>query len=263
MKKTLFTVLIVFLIVLTSCATKKPQQAEVEAEVVEATVVEQVSEEPVLVVEDTPVPAVGQESSEKKNPEIEEAQLVDVAEVAIKEEPREELVSTEDAASESGLSLSDLSYVFTSTDAPVKEDSSSEHSSSEPVAETASASEAGKAERPEKDQAKPAAATASPEKTSAPVAEEESETSFMDKVIYFLSHELLFSIGILICIGGLVYFIVALAKSSHGRKKPAVKDSADSGNPAPEDGSQATQDVAADEDEEDEFLKALLGEDKK
>ena len=153
-----------------------------------------------------------------------------------------------------------------------------------------------KVEEKKPEQPKPAAAPAEVSKpAAAKVAEPiEKKPSFFSKVLYFVTHEILFSIGLLVCLCGLIYFFIALIKTSNVKKKkkeskeedkaeeakagseeeskneeakpeevPEIKTEA---KPAKKAAKKETKEAPKDfgiDDEEDEFLRALLGDNKK
>lgn len=252
MKKYVLTVSLVLLL-LVSCATKKAE-TEVIPETVETTVIEQlpptvsevseVSEDVVPPVEESFVPQ--QETSvETVVPEVE---------VAVSEEVTPSTATVEAASEEAPVT--DWGYVFTSPSSPSETEEAAQPVKSEEVKSTSS---------------KPSAVEAS----KAPVIEEHEpqNTSFITKFAYFFAHETLFSLGLLVCLCGLIYFIIALVKSSGmiEKRKPAVREAEPSQLSQTSQTDQTKEDVEPQdsssgfnsEDENDEFLRALLGEDKK
>lgn len=256
MKKYVLTVSLVLLL-LVSCATKKAE-TEVIPETVETTVIEQlpptVSE--VSEVSEDVVPPVEESFVPQQETSVET--VVPEAEVAVSEEVTT-TTGTVEAASEEAP-VTDWGYVFTSPSSPSETEEAAQPVKSEEVKSTSS---------------KPSAVEAS----KAPVIEEENEpqnTSFITKFAYFFAHETLFSLGLLVCLGGLIYFIIALVKSSGmiEKKKTAVRE-AEPSQPSQTSQTDQTDQTKEDvepqdsssgfnsEDENDEFLRALLGEDKK
>lgn len=252
MKKYVLTVSLVLLL-LVSCATKKAE-TEVIPETIETTVIEQlppavsevseVSEDVVPPVEESLVPQ--QETSVET--------VVSESELAVSEEVIPTTATVE--ASSEEAPVTDWGYVFTSPSSPT------EAEAAKPV----------KTEEVKSTSSKPS----SVEAPKAPVIEEENEpqnTSFITKFAYFFAHETLFSLGLLVCLGGLIYFIIALVKSSGmiEKKKPAVRDAEPSQPSQTSQTDQTKEDVEPQdsssgfnsEDENDEFLRALLGEYKK
>ena len=271
MKKSLLVILAVILVLLASCATKKPDQGKTP-EVVQTTVVEQVSSDHVLVVDDRPSEA------EPVAPVVEEMipaqqQVVADPENTVIAEPAD--VEVELVAPEKETTANDWDFVFTSSDKATQE----------PKPEAAPSSPAVKTEEKKPEQTKPVAAPSSGSSTPAaekPAAPAEKKTSFFGNVASFISHEILFSLGLLVCLGGLVYFIIAMIKSSNIKKRRKTVDvdeadrngkpetSADDGKKSDEKSSEPVKPVSKEapkdfeiNDEEDEFLKALLGENKK
>lgn len=253
MKKYGLTVSLVLLL-LVSCATKKAE-TEVIPETVETTVIEQlpptVSE--VSEVSEDVVPPVEESFVPQQETSVET--VVPEAEVVVSEEVTPTTATVE--ASSEEAPVTDWGYVFTSPSSPSEAEEAAQPVKSEEVKSTSS---------------KPSAVEAS----KAPVSEEENEpqkTSFITKFAYFFAHETLFSLGLLVCLGGLIYFIIALVKSSGmiEKKKPAVREAEPSQPSQTSQTAQTKEDVEPQdssfgfnsEDENDEFLRALLGEDKK
>ncbi|MBO4393921.1 MAG: hypothetical protein J5800_06220 [Spirochaetales bacterium] len=240
MKKTALVISLVLLL-LVSCATKKPVETEVEPEVVQAVVVEDLNPENV------PTPAEP-ETIIYEEEKVEEPQLIPEEEVTEVVEPEEtvfEVPSEETSVDEQTIAESDWSKPISSSEQTVVE---------QPKAEPTTQVSAPEAES---EQPKPSFS-----RPSAPEPlQTEQEASVPDKVIQFISHEILFSVGLLVCAVGLVYFIIALVRSSssHSRRKAARRSQA-----ANEPEKQETQDSDSDlSDEDDEFLKALLRDERK
>lgn len=229
-------VLSLVLLLLVSCATKKTKQ-EVLPESVETTVVEQLPQ-PVSEPETEITPA--EEKPETVQQESASAETASEPEVAVTEEVTTADTTTEKASEEAPVT--DWGYVFTS---PASSDST----------------------QPEKAEEVKTAVS----KPKATVVEEDTEPqkpSFITKVAYFVAHETLFSLGLLVSLGGLIYFIVALIKSSGmiEKKKPVVREEEPTEEKSPSKEDVEPQDTSSGfdpEDENDEFLRALLGEDKK
>lgn len=229
-------VLSLVLLLLVSCATKKTEQ-EVLPESVETTVVEQLPQ-PVSEPETEISPA--EEKPETVQQESASVETASEPEVAVTEEVTTADTTAEKAAEEAPVT--DWGYVFTS---PASSD----------------------ATQPEKAEEVKIAVS----KPKATVVEEDTEpqkTSFITKVAYFVAHETLFSLGLLVSLGGLIYFIVALVKSSGmiEKKKPVVREEEPTEEKSPSKEDVEPQDTSSGfdpEDENDEFLRALLGEDKK
>ena len=235
-------VLSLVLLLLVSCATKKTEQ-EVLPESVETTVVEQLPQ-PVSEPETEITPA--EEKPETVQQESASAETASEPEVAVTEEVTTADTKAEKASEEAPVT--DWGYVFTS---PASSD----------------VTQPEKAEEVKTAVSKPKAT----EMPKATVVEEETEpqkTSFITKVAYFVAHETLFSLGLLVSLGGLIYFIVALVKSSGmiEKKKPVVREEEPTEDKTPSKEDVEPQDTSSgfdSEDENDEFLRALLGEDKK
>ena len=229
-------VLSLVLLLLVSCATKKTEQ-EVLPESVETTVVEQLPQ-PVSEPETEITPA--EEKPETVQQEAPFTETVSEPEIAVTEEVTTADTTAEKASEEAPVT--DWGYVFTS---PASSDVT----------------------QPEKAEEVKTAVS----KPKATVVEEETEPqkpSFITKVAYFVAHETLFSLGLLVSLGGLIYFIVALIKSSGmiEKKKPVVREEEPTEEKSPSKEDVEPQDTSSGfdpEDENDEFLRALLGEDKK
>ena len=249
MKKYVLTVSLVLLF-LVSCATKKAE-TEVIPETVETTVIEQLppTVSAVSEVSEDVVPPVEESFVPQQETPVEV--VVPETEVTVSEEVTPSSATVEAASEEAPVT--DWGYVFTSPSSP------SEAETAQPV----------KPEEVKTTSSKPSAI----ESPKAPVIEEETgpqNTSFITKLAYFFAHETLFSLGLLVCLGGLIYFIIALVKSSGmiEKKKPAVREAEPS---QPSQPSQTKEDFEPQDgssgfdpdDENDEFLRALLGEDKK
>ena len=251
-------ILLSILFLLVSCATKEVKQDEPEIEVIEATVVE------------TPAPVVPEPSSEpvvpheepapepvpEPEPEPEPVVVEPVTEQEIIEPVRtEEIVVVEQPSEE------DWSMVITAS-APVEENPQEEEPE---VKETT-------VEEPKPAEEKAPAVAETPAKTTE-TAKTAKEPSFVDKVTdilkkigQYIVKEKLLSIGFLTCIIGVIYLIVALVKTRRPRdrfdsyygyqdnnyedQEPEVE------TPKP---GQKKQDLEP-EDEDDEFLRSLLGD---
>ncbi len=247
MKKTVLAVSLVLLL-LVSCATKKNVEPEPEPEVVQATVVEQF--DPV----EEPSSAVSEEVVNVPTEEVAESTQLIPDEEVIEEQPASEEVvfdSPEEPAptQEETLPESDWGHVFT-------KDDQGEVTASEPEA-VSQPSEAS-ISSPQKEVVTTTAAA--PAVQESPV--QEKEPSVFDRIVLFISHEILFSIGLLVCAVGVIYFIVALVRSSSRRsKRSSRKMEKTSSEPAEKKSEEQSDAELADED--DEFLKALLRDGKK
>lgn len=235
------------LLLLVSCATRKTDQ-EATPESVEIAVVEQL---PPSVVSNTSedVPPV-EESDKPQGESSSEEAVSDVQLVSIEEDiPPEpgETVSSE-------APVTDWGYVFTN---PSPAEVAAAQKESEPV----------NAEEMKSTVSKPASSYSSVQVVSEKEVTDVQKTSSITKVAYFISHETLFSLGLVVCLSGLIYFIVALVRSSGmvERKKPVIHEeepsepSSDKEDVEPQDNSSGFDS----EDENDEFLRALLGENKR
>lgn len=284
--KRFFIFLLVVLLVLTSCSTGKVSKEEPEVEVVTATpekapTVELPATEPAeqpQAQEQAEVPAAETEQPQQPEAIIEvlpEDEKIVVEETGpIDEATAEEIVEA--------LVEQDWSKVITAT-APAEEKPAAEGKPAEAAkpAET-QASQSSQAAEPAQQSAQAAqpAQTAEPEQTAQTtqkLAEKKGTTlskiaAFFSKVGNFVMKEKLLSIGILVCCVGVVYLIIALFISRHP-KKPKHRHHAEASYQEGEEGDQeedssdddddspVQEDVAAGED--DEFLRSLLGEDKK
>ena len=248
MKKYVLTIALVLLL-LVSCATKKTEQEQVP-EVVETTVIEQLP--PTVPAPADEIPPAEETVSPQETPTSEESFLPEVI------APLEDIPSETEAPASSDAPVTDWGYVFTS---PAAEEA--------PKAQTPSVP--AKAPEVKKDVAKPSAPAVQPQSAEETVEESITNNSFISKVINFISHETLFSIGLVVCLGGLIYFIIAMVRSSgmtSGRKKKAVRYVEKPEEPAVESHEDVEmKDNSSEgfnsEEENDAFLRALLGEDKK
>ena len=237
------------LLLLVSCATKKTEQ-EQTAEVVETTVVEQLPPSvPATVIDD--VPPAEETVTPQENPSEESVFLPEVI------APLEDIPTETESPASTDTPVTDWGYVFTS---PATEEA--------PKAQTPSAP--AKAPDVKKDVAKPSSPAVQSQSSTEPVEEGITNNSFISKVITFIAHETLFSLGLVVCLGALIYFIVALVKSSGmtgGRKKKVVKYVEQPEDPAASHEDVEMKDNSSEgfssEEENDAFLRALLGEDKK
>ncbi len=245
MKKRLLFVCSI-LLVLASCASNKAVKTEVEPEPVETTVVEQI-EVPVLVEEDLS-PASAEVASDQP---AEEPQVLPEEEVeqpiseSVLEEIEQEFTEMEPVQT---LPESDWGYVFTSSEQPVSQEAEEE----KPVVEETAS---------QVKEEKPSAPVSIPSQ-AAPV-QPKSEPSVFDRILLFISNEILFSVGLLVCFIGLVYFIIALVRSGSRpsrRRKPNRDDKVSEPSETVDANASDDSDLS---DEDDEFLKALLGEDRK
>lgn len=240
MKKTILVISLVLLL-LVSCATKKPVETEPEPEVVQAVVVEDLT--PEIVPEPAETEVITPEEEK-----VEEPQLIPEEEVTEVVEPEEtvfEVPEEEAPVVEQTIAESDWSKPIASSEQPVVEEKPKTEPPTQPAFTTTS-------EQPRPAATRPAA--------PAPV-QTEQEASVLDKVITFISHEILFSVGLLVCAVGLIYFIIALVRSSSSRARRKAKRNSQAAEVSekPEE-STSDSDLS---DEDDEFLKALLREDKK
>ena len=246
MKKYVLTIALVLLL-LVSCATKKVEQ-EQNPEVVETAVIEQLPPSvPATVVDEVPPAeeaASSQEASTSENVET----LTEVV------APLEDIPSEIATPDSSEAPVTDWGYVFTS---PSTEETAKAQTPSAP----AKAAEV-KTETPK------ASTTVSQSQSAA--VEEQKSNPFIYKVISFISHEKLFSLGLVISLAGLIYFIIALVKSSGMvvRKKTVerrVEEQPVETSPSNEDVEMQDNSSTgfSSEEENDAFLRALLGEDKK
>ena len=251
-------ILIIFLtilLLLVSCATKEVKQDEPEMEVVEATVVETpapVTPEPALEPElpqEEPLPEPEPEVVdfepvvEEPVAEQEVTEIEPVVEEPVKEQPEEE----------------DWSKVITA-EAPVEQ----------PVAEEPEAKVTVEEPKPAEEKAP---ATKTPATSTAPASAK--KPSFVDKVTdslkkigQFIMREKLLSIGFLTCIIGVIYLIIALVKSRRPRdrfdsyERPEQPYYEDQEPEVVEEKTAPKRHDTEPEDEDDEFLRSLLGDDK-
>ena len=240
-------VLFIIISLLVSCSTTKVKQPETPAE-------PPVAEAPAA--QET-VPAA-EEAKEAEAPveEAPEAEAPAEEEAAAEEQPVEEQEVTEEIPAEAEAQ-----------EAPAEEESTSDEQDWSQVIGSAPAEQAPQAQ-PEPEKA-PEASAAEPAK-EAPKAEKvpaqtpARKSSFTDKIISivkkvgnFVSEQILLSIGLFVCFGGIVYLIVVLAISGRRerQRRPAPARKAPRENTSFEPG----QDKEPQTD--DDFLKSLLGDD--
>ena len=242
MKKYVLTFSLVLLL-LVSCATKKTEQ-EIVPESVETTVIEQLPAS-VPVTEEIPQTS----ETEEQVPSATSEEAATETEVPAAEEVT---ASTDDSVS-SEAPVTDWGYVFTSPS----------------TAEAEKPQETKTAEALKSNIIKPASSETAKQTAVETKKEEVVKTSFFTKVAYFFAHETLFSLGLIICISGLVYFIIALVKSSgmiEKKKKVQVKEEVVVEETPTDHDVEPKDNLSSDFDseaEKDEFLRALLGEHKK
>jgi hypothetical protein len=248
MKKFVLTIALVLLL-LVSCATKKTEQ-EQTAEVVETTVVEQLPPSvPATVVDENP-PAE-ETATSQENPSEEASVLPEVI------APLEDIPSETETPASTDAPVTDWGYVFTSP-------------STEEPAKAQTTSDTAKATEVKKDVVKPAAPAVQSRSVSEPAEEGITNNSFLSKVINFIAHEKLFSLGLFVLLVSLIYFIIALVRSSgmtrSKKKKVAYREEVThetyTSNEDVEMQDSSSSGFST-EEENDEFLRALLGEDKK
>ena len=285
--KKIFICLLVFLLVLVSCTTKSVKSEAPAVEVVEATTVE--SPAPVTPVV-TPVP--GPEVQVEPVHEEKTGEGVEI----IPEKEVEPEVSAEEAA------------VAEAVDEALAEDWSKTITAAAPEEEKPVAAASDKTTEPEQtassvtskttaaqSESKEPAQTPSAAKTSEQSAEKETKKEgLFSKIGHFIANQKLLSIGILTCVIGFIYLVVALIISRRPRKvktpapapeaqeevsEPDVEPQSDieealridsipeeiSGKPAgkPERKPAEKKADSKQEDDDDAFLRSLLGEDKK
>lgn len=278
--KRFFIFLLVVLLVLTSCSTGKVSKEEPEVEVVTATP----EKAPTAELPATE-PAEQPQAQEQAEVPVAETEQPQQPEAIIEVLPEDEKIMVEEtgpideATAEEiveALTDQDWSTVITAT-APSEEKPAAEEKAAEAVKQVETqAAETAKAEEAVQQPAQ----TAKPEQTAQTtqkLAEKKGTTlskiaAFFSKVGNFVMKEKLLSIGILVCCVGVVYLIIALFISRHP-KKPKHRHHAEASYQEGEEGDQeddssdddddspVQEDVAAGED--DEFLRSLLGEDKK
>lgn len=275
MKKILIC-LLVFLLVLVSCTTKSVKSEAPAVEVVEATAVESPAPE-VPVVTPDPAPEVQDEP-------VHEEKTGEGVEVLPEKEVEPEVSPEEAAVAEEVVET-------------IAEDWSKTITAAAPEAQQSAAPAASEKKEPEqpassvtsKTTAAPTAAKETTQK-SAPAAtstasEKKSEEGFFKKIGNFIANQKLLSIGILTCLIGFIYLVVALILSSRPRKvkvSAPVQETEEASEPdvepqtdieealridsVPEEVSGKPAKKPADskpENDDDAFLRSLLGEDKK
>ena len=242
-------ILFVIISLLVSCSSTQVKQSETPAEkpVTEAPA----SQEKAPEAEEAKEPeAVQEEAPEAESPS---------EETVVEEQPVEEQEVTEELPAEEAQ------------ETPVEDESASDEQDWSQVIGSAPAEQAPEAQA--EPQKAPEAPASEPEKEAAEAekapAREPAQTpprkaSFTDKIISivkkvgnFISDQILLSIGIFVCFGGIVYLIVVLAISGRRerQKRPAPARKAPKENTSFEPG----QDKEPESD--DDFLKSLLGDD--
>ncbi|MBQ2049115.1 MAG: hypothetical protein II493_01735 [Spirochaetales bacterium] len=284
--KKIFICLLVFLLVLVSCTTKSVKSEAPAVEVVEATTVE--SPAPVTPVV-TPVP--GPEVQVEPVHEEKTGEGVEI----IPEKEVEPEVSAEEAAVAEAVDealAEDWSMTITAA-APEEEKPVAAASDKTEPEQTASSVTSKTTAAPS--ESKEPAQTPSAAKTSEQSAEKETKKEgLFSKIGHFIANQKLLSIGILTCAIGFIYLVVALIISRRPRKvktpapapeaqeevsEPDVEPQNDieealridsipeeiSGKPAgkPERKPAEKKADSKQEDDDDAFLRSLLGEDKK
>ena len=240
-------ILFVIISLLVSCSTTKVKQPETPAE-------PPVAEAPAA--QET-VPAA-EEAKEAEAPveEAPEAEAPAEEEAAAEEQHVEEQEVTEEIPAEAEAQ-----------EAPAEEESTSDEQDWSQVIGSAPAEQAPQAQpEPEKAPEAPAAEPAkeAPKAEKVPAQTPARKSSFTDKIISivkkvgnFVSEQILLSIGLFVCFGGIVYLIVVLAISGRRerQRRPAPARKAPRENTSFEPG----QDKEPQTD--DDFLKSLLGDD--
>ena len=300
--KKIFICLLIFLLVLVSCTTKSVKADKTDVEVVEATVVE------------TPAPAASvdipvQEPEIQVEPVAEE-QTAEVIEIL----PTEEIIVEGPVVEENPevaieiadiLAEEDWSQAITGS-APEEEQTVEVELTAKPVSEpTASVSSKATPEstvtaQTSQTQTTAPAKTASASTTAVKTEEKTDSEGLFSKIGHFIANQKLLSIGILTCIIGIVYLIVALFISRRPKKEKKaeepvqeaenefsepdtepvtdpqaeieealridfVPEEISMGKPAEKPSDKPSEKPAEQkpEDEDDAFLRSLLGEDKK
>ena len=275
-----FIFLLVVLLVLTSCSTGKVKQEEPEIEVVAATPEKAPeaglpADEPSVQPEEqeeAEVPQAGEEESPEPEVIIE---VLDDEEVIVVSESED---VDEQAAEEiiEALSDQDWSTVITAT-APEEKEVASEKKTEE-AAKPAEPAETQSAPAAQAPQAPQAAQPATQSTQAAPATQKAAEKKSASKIAAFFSRignfvmkEKLLSIGLLVCAVGVVYLIVAIVISrrpkKHRRPRNAETDySGDNEDEAGEDEEDGVTEAPQEDfrgGDDDEFLRSLLGDDKK
>ena len=285
--KKIFICLLVFLLVLVSCTTKSVKSEAPAVEVVEAATVE--SPAPVTPVV-TPVP--GPEVQVEPVHEEKTGEGVEI----IPEKEVEPEVSAEEAAVAEAVDealAEDWSKTITAA-APEEEKPVAAASDKTTEPEQTASSDTSKTTAAPSESKEPAQ-TSSAAKTSEQSAEKETKKEgLFSKIGHFIANQKLLSIGILTCAIGFIYLVVALIISRRPRKvktpapapeaqeevsEPDVEPQNDieealridsipeeiSGKPAgkPERKPAEKKADSKQEDDDDAFLRSLLGEDKK
>ena len=275
--KRVFLFLTVFLLILVSCSTKSVKQAEPEVEEVEATVVETSVPEIVVVTpeseqESQPEPADPEEETSASEEQAEDTEILPEEEVVIVETP----VDAEQAAE----------VIEEIVEALMEEDWSKAITASAPVDDKPSVHEpeiaqAVSSEQPETTETVPVSSDSSLSAADATSSDEKKQAEKSDGLINrignFIVRQKLLSMGILIFCIGVIYLITALIISSRPKKyrrkissAEAEEDTAET-DAEPESGEGKTEsskpsskaDFSSQQEDDDAFLRSLLGEDKK
>ena len=277
--KRFFIFLLVALLVLTSCSTGKVSKEEPEVEVVTATPEKAPTAE--LPATEPAEQPQAQEQAEVPAAETEEPQQPEAIIEVLPEDEKivvEETGPIDEATAEEiieALVEQDWSKVITAT-APAEEKPAAGEKPAEAAkpAET-QASQTSQAAEPAQQSAQaaqPAQTTQTAQQPAAKKGATSKIAEFFKKAGDFVMREKLLSIGILVCCVGVVYLIIALfisrqpKKPKHRHHDEASYQEGEEGDQEDDssdddDDSPVQEDVAAGED--GEFLRSLLGEDKK
>ena len=269
MKKIVPVLLLILLILLSSCSSTKKTTEEAAPEVVESVVIETPPTEvkPVVTEEEKPQEA---EAEPEEKPEVVVEQVIvgpEVGELEIKEVTPEEAVET--------LSETDWSYVFTAPEegseevAPIVEVIVKTPQDAPVVEEKPAAPQKTTTTAP---------ATVSATTSSASSAAEDKGPSIFTEIGNFIISEKLLSTGLLVCFVGIIFLIVVLIRTSEARKRHLIRKEAKAIIKRDEEAARAAAEASREEetkvetasegkpsepeDEDDEFLRALLGDDK-
>ena len=284
--KKIFICLLVFLLVLVSCTTKSVKSEAPAVEVVEATTVE--SPAPVTPVV-TPVP-----EPEVQVEPVHEEKTGEGVEIIPEKEVEPEVSAEEAAVAEAVDEALAEDWSKTITAAAPEEEKPVAAASEKTEPEQTASSVTSKTTAAQSESKEPAQ-TPSAAKTSEQSAEKETKKEgLFSKIGHFIANQKLLSIGILTCVIGFIYLVVALIISRRPRKvktpapapeaqeevsEPDVEPQNDieealridsipeeiSGKPAgkPERKPAEKKADSKQEDDDDAFLRSLLGEDKK
>ena len=255
--------LILFLVLslLVSCATTKENpapQVESPAQQTQVAAPETPVQEEEKISEDSDILVPQEEDAPESEPESEEQPVAD-QEVAAEETPVAEAAEE----SVSAIDEQDWSQVISAApSAPTEEQKPQEEPVQEvpvqaktetPAAEPVQAKTETPAAEPAKAQTPPAAAAVRPSSFV------DKLTALIKKVGNFVADQILLSIGIFVCIGGMIYLIAALVISGR-RDRENAKAGSRKTRARDEESEAFNSSSDTDPETDEDFLKRLLGD---